>query len=30
LKANCEKAAFRENWEKECEILEEIYPKVDQ
>ena len=30
LKANCEKAAFLENWEKECEILEEIYPKVDQ
>jgi glycosyltransferase involved in cell wall biosynthesis len=30
MKANCEKAALVENWEKECEILEEIYPKVDQ
>jgi glycosyltransferase involved in cell wall biosynthesis len=30
LKLNCKKAALVENWEKECEILEEIYPKVDQ
>lgn len=30
LKANCEKAGLIENWEQECKILEEIYPKVDQ
>ena len=28
LKANCQNAAISENWEKECEILEDIYPKV--
>jgi glycosyltransferase involved in cell wall biosynthesis len=28
LKANCTKAAMLENWEKECEILKEIYPEV--
>jgi glycosyltransferase involved in cell wall biosynthesis len=28
LKANCTRAALLENWEKECEILKEIYPEV--
>ncbi len=27
--ANCAKAALTENWEKETEVLAEIYPKVD-
>ena len=30
LKANCKMAALVENWEQECKVLEEIYPKVDQ
>ena len=28
-KENCTLAAHTENWEMECKILEEIYPKVD-
>jgi glycosyltransferase involved in cell wall biosynthesis len=29
FKENCTLAAHTENWEMECKILEEIYPKVD-